>query len=355
MRTAFCTALVILLAACGSDSTETVSDARTMDRSQSIEQPAEDAAVERLVVYTSRQPHLIEALFDRYTEETGIEIDYINDREAALIERLQAEGERTRADLFMTVDAGNLWHAAERGVLQPIDSPALEATVPESLRDADGRWFALSVRARTIVYHPERVDPSQLSSYEALADEQWAGRLCLRTSQKVYNQSLVAMLIEHHGEARAEEIVRGWVENLATTPFSSDTRLIEAMEAGQCDVGIVNSYYLGRKLAGDPDYPVTLFWANQDSTGTHVNVSGVGMTRHAPHPEAAQALIEWLASPAAQSDFANNNFEFPANPQIDSATAIRTWGNFRADQTPLQIAGERQAQAVRLMDRAGYR
>lgn len=355
MRTALCTALVFLLAACGGDSTEPVADARTVDHSPPAGQPVGDAAVERLVVYTSRQPHLIEALFDRYTDETGIAIDYINDSEAALIERLEAEGERTRADLFMTVDAGNLWHAAERGVLQPIDSPALEAAVPEALRDADGRWFALSVRARTIVYHPDRVEPSELSTYEALADEQWSGRLCLRTSQKVYNQSLVAMLIEHHGEARTEEIVRGWVDNLATTPFSSDTRLIEAMEAGQCDVGIVNSYYLGRKLANDADYPVSLFWANQDTTGTHVNVSGAGVTRHAPHPGAAQALIEWLASPAAQAGFANNNLEFPANPEVEIASTLRVWGDFRADQTPLQIAGERQAQAVRLMDRAGYR
>ncbi len=359
MRILLSALLLALLTACGPESSDTSTPETAASESvegESLE-TAEPAAAEpaRLVVYTSRQPHLIEPLFNRYTEQTGIDVDYINDNEAALIERLDAEGSETVADVFMTVDAGNLWHAAERGLLLPIDSESLNAAVPEALRDDQGRWFGLSVRARTIVYHPERVDAEALSTYEALAGEAWDGRLCLRTSQKVYNQSLVAMLIEQHGEAQTEEIVRGWVDNLATEPFSSDTRLIEAIEAGQCDVGIVNSYYLGRKLVEDADYPVTLFWANQETTGTHVNVSGAGVTRHAPRPEAAQALLEWLASPEAQAEFAQNNLEFPVNPNVEPRGIVKEWGEFRADDTPLQIAGERQAQAVRLMDRAGYR
>jgi len=359
MRSFLLALLVVLLTACSPDSSDPQGPETTdaeQAGSESLE-TAETAAAEpaRLVVYTSRQPHLIEPLFDRYTEETGIEIDYINDSEAALIERLDAEADRTVADLFMTVDAGNLWHAAERGLLRPLESEALNNAVPEALRGDQGRWYGLSVRARTIVYHPDRVDPAELSTYEALAEDEWDGRLCLRTSQKVYNQSLVAMMIEHHGEEGTEEIVRGWVDNLATDPFSSDTRLIEAMEAGQCDVGIVNSYYLGRKLAENPDYPVELFWANQDTTGVHVNVSGAGLTRHAPRPEAGRQLLEWLASPAAQSDFAQNNLEFPVNPQVEPRGIVEEWGDYRADDTPLTIAGQRQAQAVRLMDRAGYR
>ncbi len=359
MRTLLTAFILALMTACGSgtgDSEATGAADAEPDETQSSE-TTEPAAAEpaRLVVYTSRQPHLIEPLFDRYTEATGIDIDYINDNEAALIERLEAEGDDTEADVFMTVDAGNLWHAAERGLLASVESEALAGAVPEALRDDQGRWFGLSVRARTIVYHPERVDAEALSTYEALADDEWEGRLCLRTSDKVYNQSLVAMMIEHHGEERSEEIVRGWVDNLVTEPFSSDTRLIEAIEAGQCDVGIVNSYYLGRKLAENSDYPVTLFWANQDSTGTHVNVSGAGVTRHAPRPDAARALIEWLASPEAQADFAQNNLEFPVNERVEPGGVVADWGDFRADETPLQIAGERQAQAVRLMDRAGYR
>jgi len=351
--------LLIFLAACSPDSSETSVSGADTSNTNSSDQPESggSAAAEpaRLVVYTSRQPHLIEPLFDRYTEKTGISIDYINDSEAALIERLDAEGSETMADLFMTVDAGNLWQAAERDLLQSIESQALNAAVPQALRDGERRWYGLSVRARTIVYHPDRVDAASLSTYEALADDEWGDRLCLRTSQKVYNQSLVAMLIEHHGEERTEEIVRGWVDNLATEPFSSDTRLIEAIEAGQCDVGIVNSYYLGRKLAENADYPVALFWANQDTTGTHVNVSGAGVTRHAPRVDAARVLLEWLASPEAQAEFAQNNLEFPVNPEVAPRGIVKDWGEFRSDDTPLQIAGERQAQAVRLMDRAGYR
>lgn len=314
-----------------------------------------DETDSRLVVYTSRQPHLIEPLFEHFTAETGIEIDYITDSEAPLIERLDAEGERTPADLLMTVDAGNLWYATERGVLQPYSSAALERAIPAHLRAPDGHWYGLSVRARTIVYHPERVDADELSTYEALADERWKGRLCLRTSRKVYNQSLVAMMIEHHGEERTEEVVRRWVGNLAAPPFSSDTQMIEAIAAGQCDVGIANSYYLGRMIAEDPDYPVRLFWANQNTTGVHVNVSGAGITRHAPHPELAARLLEWLASDEAQGDFAGVNLEFPVNGRVERAPVVAPWGDFRPDEANLSIAGRRQAQAVRLMDRAGYR
>jgi iron(III) transport system substrate-binding protein len=318
------------------------------------DRPAGDAQA-RVVVYTSRQPHLIEPLFQRYTAETGVRVDFTSDNEASLIERLAAEGARTRADVFITVDAGNLWHAAERNLLRPLDSPLLEQAIPAALRDQESRWFGLSLRARVLVYHPERVDVAELSTYEELADPRWAGRLCLRSSRKVYNQSLVALLIEQHGEERAAEIVSGWVSNLATNPYSSDTQVIEAVAAGQCDVGIVNSYYLGRLVANDPDYPVHLFWANQDTTGVHVNISGAGVTRHAPRPDQGQALIEWLASESAQAEFAERNLEFPANPAVPAQGLVLDWGEFIADQTPLTVAGERQAQAVRLMDRVGYR
>lgn len=319
-------------------------------------QPATDITDEaQVVVYTSRQPHLIEPVFQRYTEETGVRVVFTSDNEAALIERLAAEGERTPADLLITVDAGNLWQAAERGLLASIDSPLLEQVVPEALRDDQGQWFGLSVRARTLVYHPDRVDVASLSNYEDLADPRWRGRLCLRSSRKVYNQSLIAMLIEHHGEAEAERIVAGWVANLATNPYSSDTQAIEAVAAGQCDVAVVNSYYLGRLVAADPNYPVRLFWANQAAQGVHVNISGAGVTRHAQRPAQAQALLEWLASSHAQAAFAFSNFEFPVDEQVPLEGVVAEWGSFRADDTPLSVAGQRQSQAVKLADRVGYR
>lgn len=310
---------------------------------------------ERLVVYTSRQPHLVDPLFERYTAETGVEIDYISDSEAALIERLAAEGERTPASVLITVDAGNLWHAADRGLLRSIDSAPLTARVPAALRDPDGQWFGLSIRARTLVYHPDRVDPSELSTYAALADPQWQGRLCLRTSRKVYNQSLVAMMIERLGEAATEDVVAGWVANLATEPFSSDTRLIEAIAAGQCDVGLVNTYYLGRLQQENPEYPVKLFWANQGGSGVHVNISGAGVTAHAPSADAGQALIEWLAGDEAQGMMAATNLEFPVVEGVAIDPVTDAWGPFESDPTNLRVAGERQAEAVRLMDRAGWR
>lgn len=326
---------------------------------QAGEQPVQNGTAngngDRVVVYTSRQPHLVDPLFEAFEAETGIEIEYISDDAGALIERLAAEGDRTPADVLLTVDAGNLWQAAERGLLAPVVSAHLLNRVPASWRDPENHWFGLSLRARTIVYHPDRVDVEQLSTYEALAGPEWKGRLCLRTSRKVYNQSLVAMMIERLGAERTEQVVRGWVANLATEPFSSDTRLIEAIAAGQCDVGIVNSYYLGRLQKEDPDYPVQLFWANQGAGGVHVNISGAGVTRHAPHPEAAQRLIEWLSWDEAQHTLAALNLEFPIVDGIPPDPVVAAWGTFEADRTPIVVAGQRQAEAVRLMDRAGWR
>lgn len=312
-------------------------------------------AVEPVTVYSSRNEHLIKPLFEQFTAETGVPVRYITDKAGPLIARLKAEGRNTRADLLMTVDAGNLWQAREQGVLAPIQSKTLESDIPEHLRDPEGHWFGLSVRARTIVYSKERVQPEQLSTYAALAEPQWKDRLCLRTSKKVYNQSLVAMMIAREGAQQAEDVVRGWVANLATQPFSDDTSLIKAIAAGQCDVGIVNTYYLGRMLKEAPDLPVGLFWADQESAGTHVNVSGAGVTRHASNPEGATRLLEWLAEPEAQELFAGINLEFPANPEVPSDPLVQAWGRFKPDVINVSEAGRLQAQAVMLMDRAGYR
>jgi len=310
---------------------------------------------EEVVVYSARNEHLIKPLFDRYTAETGVEIRYITDKEGPLLQRLKAEGERTPADMLITVDAGNLWHAAESGVLAEIDSPVLAANVPANLRDPQGRWFGLSERARTIVYSTERVKPEALSSYEDLADPKWKGRLCLRTSKKVYNQSLVATLIARHGEDRAEQIVRGWVDNLAAAPFSNDTKAMEAVLAGQCDVTIVNTYYFGRLQKADPAIKLAIFWPNQDSSGVHINVSGAGVTKYAKHREAAQRLLEWLSSEAAQGDFAALNMEYPVNDRVATDPLVAAWGPFKADELNVNEAGRLQADAIRLMDRAGYR
>lgn len=341
MRSLLVIGLALLLTACG-------------------EGPGSQKADEGLVVYTARKEHLIKPLFDRFTAQTGIPIRYVTDAAGPLLARLQAEGERSRADLLITVDAGNLWQAAEAGVLQPIESDILATNIPSALRDEGNRWYGLSIRARTIVHSTERVKPSELSTYEALADEQWSGRLCLRTAKKVYNQSLVATMIAARGEAETEQVVKGWVNNLAVPPFSNDNKVVEAIAAGQCDVGIVNTYYLARMKADDPSLPVDLFWANQTgeapfNRGVHVNISGAGVTAASKQKALAMSLLEWLSEADAQHAFAELNQEFPVNRNTPPSSLLQHWGDFKADQVPVVEAGRLQAEAIRMMDRVGYR
>ncbi len=313
------------------------------------------SAADEVVVYSARNEQLIRPLFEAYTKEIGVKVRFITDKEGPLLVRLKAEGPATPADLFITVDAGNLWLAAHEGVLSKVESPVLMNNIPAHLRDPGQQWFGLSVRARTIVYHSARVKAAELTTYEALGDPKWKGRLCLRTSKKVYNQSLVAMMIARDGEARTEAVVRRWVANLATDVFSSDDQVMEAILAGQCDVGIVNTYYYGRLMKKQPGAALALFWPNQKTSGVHVNVSGAGVTKHAKHRSEAIKLLEWLSSPRAQNLFADGNLEFPVNAVVAPAASVAAWGKFRQDQTNLAEAGRRQVQAVKLMDRAGYR
>ncbi len=313
------------------------------------------AAGEPLVVYTARKYQLVETLFQEYGRERGIEVKFVTDDGAPLIQRLTAEGAASPADLFVTVDAGDLWRATQAGLLQPVRSPALEAAIPAHLRDPEGHWFGLAVRARTIAYSTARVKPAELSTYAALADPRWKGRLCLRSGKAVYNQSLVAMFINDMGEQAAEAMVRGWIANLAADPFSNDTLMLKAIAAGQCDVGITNSYYLGKLQHEDPALPVQLFWADQAGKGTHVNISGGGVTKHAKNRGEAVRFLEWLASPAIQQRFAAVNFEFPANAGVEPLPEVKAWGPYRPNQVNVGLIGKTQPAAVRLIDRVGWR
>jgi iron(III) transport system substrate-binding protein len=311
-------------------------------------------AADEVVVYSSRIDDLIKPVFDAYTAKTGVKVKFITDKEAPLMQRLKAEGANTPADLLLTVDAGNLWQAEQMGILQPFTSKTIDANIPLQYRAASHAWTGLSLRARTIAYSTDRVKPGELTTYEALADKQWEGRLCLRTAKKVYNQSLTATMIEVHGADKTEEILKGWVRNLSTDVFSDDTAVLEAINAGQCDVGIVNTYYYGRLHKQKPELPVKLFWPNQVDRGVHINLSGIGLTKNAPHPEAAKALVEWMTTPEAQKIFADVNQEFPANPAVQPSEEVAAWGKFIADTLPVEIAGKRQAEAIRLMDKAGW-
>jgi iron(III) transport system substrate-binding protein len=306
-----------------------------------------------VVVYSARH-YGQEAAFDAFTRKTGIAVKVLTGQTGELFERLKAEGERSPADVLVTVDAGNLWNAGRGGLLARIDSPELTSNVPAHLRDPEQRWFGLTVRARTIMYNTRKVAPAELSTYEALADPKWKGRVCLRTSSYIYNQSMLATLIKRHGEARTEEVVRGWVANQPIL-INGDTKILESIAAGQCDVGLTNHYYLARIVAKDPAFPVAPFWANQATSGTHVNVSGAGVTAHAKNRANAIKFVEYLSGPEAQQMFADLAFEYPVNAQAAVNPIVARWGKFKQDDVNIAAAGEFQAAAVKLADRAGYK
>ncbi len=313
------------------------------------------AAADPLVVYSAQKEPFLRPMLDAFTRDTGVEVRVLTDQGPVLVERLAAEGRDTRADVLLTVDVGNLWSAAERGLLATLDSETLRSNIPAALRDPDGRWYGLSRRARGIAYATRRVDPSTLSTYAALAGPAWKGRLCLRTSKNVYNMSLVATRIDAVGDAAAEAMVRGWVANLAVAPTPDDTLAIRAVAAGECDATIVNMYYLARLKREDPDFPVAMFWPDQDGEGTHVNVFGGGVTTHARNPEGARRLLEWWSGVEAQRLLAANNLEYPANPAVAPDPILAGFGAFKGDDDRIRVAGPRQAEAVRLMDRARWR
>ena len=306
-----------------------------------------------VVIYSARH-YGQEAAFEAFTKKTGIQLKILNGSTGELFERLKAEGEKTPADILLTVDAGNLWNAARAGLLARTDSPELQANIPAHLRDPENRWVGLTVRARTIMYNTKKVQASELSTYEALGDPKWKGRLCLRTSSYIYNQSLLATMMKRLGEAKTESIVRGWVANQPTL-INSDTKILEAIAAGQCDVGLTNHYYLARLVSKTPDFPVAPFWANQQTTGTHVNISGAGVTAHAKNRANAIKFLEFLSSPEAQQLFADLSFEYPANPQAAVNPLVAKWGKFKLDDVNIAAAGEFQAAAVKLADRVGYK
>ena len=309
---------------------------------------------ETLHVYSGRH-YDIEKAFELYEEETGVNIEFLTGNDAALRERIEAEGEDTEADAYITVDAGNLATAAADGLFQPLDSEILQTAIPAELSDPDGYWYALTLRARTIVYNSDLLDESDVpTTYEELAEPEWEGRICLRDSTNVYQQSLVASLIANLGEDEALRIVEGWAANAEI--LSNDVLILETVADGRdCEVGITNHYYLGRMLEEDPDFPVDLVWVDQDGRGVHVNISGGGVTKYSEQPELARQFLEWLATDG-QDVLVSANHEYPANPSVPPEPLItREFGtDFVRDPLDAATFGALNADAVRLMDEAGY-
>lgn len=312
-------------------------------------------------IYSGRHYETDETLFDRFTAETGIKINVVEGEADELQERIISEGERTPADLLITVDAGRLWRAEEAGLFQPVKSQVLESSIPAALRHPDGLWFGLTQRARVLVYNPEKVKESDLSTYEALAEPQWKGRVCVRSSGNIYNQSLLGSMIETLGVEATEAWAKGLVANLARDPEGGDTDQIKAVAAGQCDVAIVNHYYWARLAKSDKpeDKAVAdktaIFFPNQGDRGTHVNISGAGVLANAKNPEAAVKLLEYLVSPEAQKVFAEGNNEYPVVAGVEVDPVVAALGQAKFDQVNVAAYGRNNPEVVKIVDRVGWK
>lgn len=312
-------------------------------------------ANDELTIYTSRQPQLLEPIIEDFFQDTGIKVNLLSGNAQELMERIDIEGEDSPADIFMTVDAGVLWQATERKIFSETNSDILKKNIPEYLRDPSNQWFGFSKRARTIVYSSDKFSDNDFSSYEALSDPKWAGKLCLRTSKKVYNRSLMASMIDAYGYDEAKAVVLGWVSNLATEVFSNDTNALKAVSSGQCGVTIVNTYYLAR-LLDDPKYDnLRLFWANQGDRGVHVNISGAGVVKTSKNKANAVKLLEYLSSMKAQDFYASANKEYPVLASADIDDSIEGWGEFSEDNINVSKLGSLQKEAVFLAQEAGYK
>ncbi|HUS42238.1 MAG TPA: extracellular solute-binding protein [Ilumatobacteraceae bacterium] len=341
----------LVLGACGSD--DDAGDAAT----EATSTPSDAAGASStpddagtITVYTGRH-YGIEPVFDQFTTDTGIEVRFTTGNDPELRERLIAEGANTPADVVMTADAANIALSAEAGILASVDSDVLTETIPEELRSENNDWFSLSQRARVIIASTERVE-NPPTTYAGVGDPEWRGTLCLRPSTHPYTQSLVASLIIAEGEERATEIVQSWVDN-DPLYINSDTDIYKAVADGECDIAIANTYYLGRLLTEDPAFPVEIVWPEQDGRGAHVNVSTAAVTANAPNPAGALALIEWLATDG-QQQFADANFEYPADPDVEPNEIIAGFGDFIADLPAVRLLGANQPAAVEVLSATGY-
>lgn len=320
-----------------------------------------DENTQEVNVYTHRHYESDQELFSQFEEETGIQVNVINANADELIQKMSMEGAQSPADVLITVDAGRLERAKSSDLLQPVSSEVLLETIPSHLRDPDDHWFGLTKRARVIAYAEDRVDSEDLSTYEDLAADKWDDRLLIRSSGNIYNQSLMASMIVHNGEDKAREWARDVAGNMARSPKGGDRDQIKAVVAGEGDLAVVNSYYMGKMLNSDNPEEVRtaeevgLFFPNQQGRGTHINVSGAGVAKHAPNKENAVRFIEFLISEEAQKVFAHSNYEYPVNEAVEPAALLQDWGAFKEDTLQLSKLGENNKKAVMLFDEANWK
>jgi len=313
-------------------------------------------AAEEVNVYSYRQEFLVKPLFDAFTKETGIKVNVVFS-DKGLIERVQAEGDNSPADLIFTVDIGRLNDAVDAGITQPVTSPTLEKNIPASFRHPDGLWYGMTTRARIIYASKDRVKPGEITSYEDLADPKWKGRICTRSGKHVYNVALIASMIAHHGKEEAEAWLTKVKENLARKPQGNDRAQVKAIKEGECDIAVGNHYYYGKMLHDEKQKAwaeaVYLVFPNQENRGTHVNISGVSMTKSAPNKENALKLMEFLSG-AGQTLYAEQNYEYPVNPTVEWLPEVKSWGEFKSDKLALAEIAELRKEAIKMVDRVGY-
>ena len=315
------------------------------------------ALAEEVNIYSHRQPELIQPLLDAFTAETGIAVN-VAFVDKGMAERLVAEGDRSPADLVLTVDIARLMQVVDAGVTQAVQSDVLEANIPENLRDAGDMWFGLTARARIVYASVERVKPGEVSTYEDLASEKWKGRICTRSGLNDYNIALLGAVIAHHGEADAKDWATGIKANLARKPDGGDRDQVKAIAAGECDIAIGNTYYIGQMLA-DPEQKaaaeaVRIDFPVFEGSGTHMNISGVAMTKSAPNKAAALQLMEWLTGDVAQKIYAETNYEFPVKLGVERSALVAGWGDFTPDTMPLADVAAQRPAALRIMEEINF-
>ncbi|WP_075186059.1 Fe(3+) ABC transporter substrate-binding protein [Teredinibacter haidensis] len=312
-------------------------------------------------VYSARKEALILPLLDTFSEKTGIKVNLITGNADALIVRMANEGKFSPSDILLTTDVGRLVRAKEQGLTQAYTSKIVEQAVPSHLRDSQNHWIGLTLRARPLMIAPDRVDAGSLTSLEDLAAPKWKGKICIRSSGNIYNQSMVAALLEQLGEEKTASVVQGIVDNFARPPMGGDRDQIKAVAAGQCDIAIANTYYLAGMLAGSDvaqtaaAKKVSVIWPNQQNRGTHINISGAAIARHSKNIKEAQQLIDFMLSVEAQRWYADTNFEYPVRTNVATNSVLKSFGDFKSEQIPLEKVGELNGAAVKLMDRAGWK
>jgi iron(III) transport system substrate-binding protein len=312
-------------------------------------------------VYTHRHYEADQKLFDMFTEATGIKVNVVSASADELIQKLELEGANSPADVLITVDAGRLHRAESKDLLQAVNSDILNANIPAKFRDPEGYWFGMTFRARILAFSKERVNPEELSTYEALTEDQWKGRILTRSSENIYNQSLLASIIANNGKEAAEQWAAGLLANMARDPKGSDRDQVKAVAAGEGDVAIVNTYYIGIMLndANEEERKaaekISIFFPNQGDRGTHINISGAGVTKYAPNKENAVKLLVFLSNKESQEFLANINFEYPVNPNAEFSDLLKQWGSFKADDLNLSVLGDNNSEAVVIFDKVGWK